>query len=197
MQFRCLSCALVLAMTAFAGDPQAFSVLVERVSGQSWNLADPATIFRAGDEIRFRVRSSEPGFLYILNESERGLRTWIYPPAGAATENRIDNGREYVVPNGEAAFRVGEQPGYDSVYYVLTSVRLPSLPSALPPTERTASKSSLLPRCADGSLRARGLCTDQNAGARRVEPNRQPEWVAKLIPLAGKIFIYELRLAHR
>lgn len=203
---------LAPAEPSSSGGP--ISLLVERASGDEWKQVNASVVFDAGDEIRFRFRSSEPGYLYVLNETGRGERAWLFPPAGAPTENRIEAGQQYTLPAGDAAFRVADQPGYDSVYYILTSVRLPSLPSAVPPIPRPPDRGSLLPRCREGTLRARGVCMDQSAGARRVQDRRRIETIAQLFRAAsprdadqrhspegvhasGKIYIYELRLAHR
>ena len=194
---RCCAQFLVFMAAAWAADSGPMAISVERARGESWEPVDASVVFKGGDEIRFRLRSSEPGFLYILNETGTGERMWIYPAAGSATENRIEPGRDYTIPAGDAAFRVADQPGYDSVYYILTSVRLPSLPSALPPPERTPSKSSLIPRCSESSLRARGLCMDGSAGTRRVQDARKLESISQLIRSSGRIHIYELRVAHR
>lgn len=188
---------LAAAAAGWSADAGPLSITVERARGDAWDAVDPAIVFKAGDEIRFRLRSSEPGFLYILNETGTGERMWIFPGAGSATENRVEPDREYTIPSGDAAFRVADQPGYDIVYYILTSVRLPSLPSAMPPPERPPSKSSLLPRCNESSLRARGVCMDSSAGTRRVQDRRKVDTLSQLIGSSGKIFIYELRLAHR
>ena len=184
-------------VAAWAAETEPMSITVERARADAWDPVDASIVFKGGDEIRFRLRSSEAGYLYILNETASGERMWIFPAAGSATENRLEPGRDYTIPAGDAAFRVADQPGYDSVYYILTSVRLPSMPSALPPPERAPSKSSLIPRCKETTLRARGLCMDSSAGTRRVQDAQKRESIAQLIRTSGKFHIYELRLAHR
>ena len=195
----CMQFVLLLAAvaTAWPADSGPLSIGVERARGDAWDSVDASIVFKGGDEIRFRLRTSEPGFLYILNESGTGERMWIFPLAGNPTENRIEPDRDYTIPSGDAAFRVADQPGYDAIYYILTSVRLPSLPSAMPPPERAPSKSSLIPRCSESSLRARGLCMDSSAGTRLVQDPRKLESISQLIRSSGKVHIYELRLAHR
>lgn len=191
--FRLLS--FVLASACFAADSNPVTVLLERAQGENWLRTEPSVVFSGGDEIRFRVRSGEPGFLYILNETVRGERLWLFPTAGDPSGNQMEAGREITIPSASASFTVAQQPGFESVYFILTTVRLPSLPSAAPPPERPATKSTLLPRCSESSLRARGLCMDGNAGTRSVQDRHRIE---QLIGTAsGKIWIQELRLAHK
>lgn len=201
---RILALAMAVTVSAAAADGP-MSLSVERASGDMWTAVDASTVFRGGDEIRFRLRSTEPGFLYILNETGKGERSWIYPPPGDLHGNRVEAGQEYTIPAGDAAFRVADQPGYDSLYYILTSVRLPGLPSAVPPIERPPANKTLLPRCNEGTLRSRGVCTDGNAGTRPVLDSRRIDTLQQLMgpgvrtgaAQTGKLYIYELRLAHR
>ncbi len=200
--------ALCVAWIALAGAADGpISLSIERAAGEKWNAVDSAIVFQGGDEVRFRFRSTEAGYLYILNESARGERSWIYPRPDDPAGNRIEADRDYIIPPGDAAFRVADEPGYDSLYYILTSVRLPGLPSAMPPVERPPARNTLIPRCSEGTLRARGLCMDNSAGARPVQDARRIETIQRLMrPDAtartgrgesGKLYIYELRLAHR
>lgn len=195
----------ILFPLLLAGSDSPIALSVERATGDRWDTVDSSTVFRGGDEIRFRLRSTEPGYLYILNETAKGERSWIYPPPGDPTGNRIEAERDYTIPQGNASFRVSEKPGYESLYYVLTSVRLPGLPSATPPVERPPSPNTLIPRCHEGTLRARGVCMDGAAGARPVQDTGRIETIQQLLgsgarsgaAKTGKLFIYELRLAHR
>ena len=93
----CVHFVLLLAAvaTAWSADSGPLSIAVERARGEAWDAVDPSIVFDRGDEIRFRLRTSEPGFLYILNETGTGERMWIFPGAGNPTENRIEPDREY------------------------------------------------------------------------------------------------------
>jgi hypothetical protein len=189
-----LRCLTALAATvAFAADP--LIITVERARGEQWERTEPSIVFSGGDEIRFRVRSAEAGYLYILNETVRGERLWLYPVAGDPAGNQITAGREYTIPESNASWTVAAQPGFESVYFILTTVRLPSLPAAAPPAEKAPSRNTLLPRCNEGSLRARGVCLDDTAGMRSVEDRRRIEQL--IGSTSGRIWIQELRLAHK
>jgi hypothetical protein len=185
----------LVCSVALLADAGPVTVTIERARGDDWQQTDPSLVFDGGDQIRFRVRSSEPGYLYILNETIRGERQWLFPTAGDPAGNRLERGRDYMVPETNAVFTVARQPGFESVYFILTTVRLPSLPSAAPAPETPPAENTLLPRCNEGSLRARGVCIDTNAGSRTVRDRRRIEQLTG--SAVGKIFITELRLAHK
>jgi hypothetical protein len=189
---------------------------VERTVAGRWETTDPATVFRAGDEVRFRFRSAVPGYLYVLNETSQGESLWLFPRSDSGTDNRVEGAKEYLVPATEGFFVIPPQAGYDVVYWIV-SPKLLALPTNSGVRSRKLShrSSTLHPRCQEGPLRARGACIDNQAGARPLsdpgalsillgfKPAPAPpaiesgESSVRIAAPSGGLVVYEFRVAHR
>jgi len=168
---------LALASLAAAAQPaqRRLEITVEQRTPSGWNRADPSTVFDNGARLRFRVKSNFPGFLYVMNQGTSGSYTQLFPTAETGSDNRLEPGRETVVPATDGAFAVTGPAGYDIVYWMVTPVELSAgqkrpgyvpLPPPPPPGTRL---DTLKPRCDDTIFRARGECIDREAGPRKVE----------------------------
>lgn len=144
-------------------------VMVELHKNSRWERVDPQTVFHAGDEIRFRFRASQKGYLYVLNSSSDQRTSWVFPRAGSAERSQIEQGVEYLIPAGQGAFEIGGSPGFDRTYWILAPNPIDSTQSFVPTGGNEAS--TLQPRCRTEVLRARGLCVDDRAGP---QPLRNP-----------------------
>lgn len=143
---------------------RSIDITLERGSSEGWQSVNPQTVFRAGDEIRFRFRSTRGGYLYVLNQTSDGSFLWLYPSKATGLSNRIQPGQEYQVPATDGAFRIPPTPGYDTIYWIVSADllrNLPELPDPVPPR-----REALMPRCQGELLRARGRCEDSDAGAK-------------------------------
>jgi len=212
-----LSTAIIFlaGVSAVLGQPASHSVdvTIERTESGAWQAADPRTVFRPKDEVRFQFRSSFDGYLYVLNRSPSGQYIWIYPSRDAGTDNRVQPNRSYVIPSTSGAFSIPESPGFDVVYWILSPTELRDL--SLPEPD-AAAKSTLVPRCQESELRARGNCLDNSAGARvsgslpkslqDTSPLRGRELKVDRTPssshirfagMNGRTLIYEFWIAHR
>ena len=220
------SCALpVLAVAcatmSLAAEPQRIRLTVEREEAPGWRAMNPATVFAPEDRLRFRLTTNFSGFLYVMNQGTGGTYELLFPRTDTGSENRIEAGKEYVVPATEGWFRVAGPAGKDVMYWLVSPVEMPSgyqrLPPPPPPDPNLPS--SMHPRCDDQVLKARGECIDNSAGVRPVERGEKlpsnlsgvagstPRELLFLeekggtvlsskTPLTGPV-IYELRLAHR
>ncbi len=55
--------------------------------------------FRSGDGVRLHVKTSNPVYAYIyLSEGSGGEKAILYPPPGSKENNKIEAGKEYLVP---------------------------------------------------------------------------------------------------
>ncbi len=103
----------------------------------------------------------------------------------------------------EGAFRILGPPGYDVVSWLVSPVAL-GRPAA--PAQHTRPPATLLPRCDDAILKARGDCVDRAAGPRQQSRGLEGELViireknSSVVsvpePPKGPI-VYEFRLAHK
>ncbi|MCX7603408.1 MAG: DUF4384 domain-containing protein [Bryobacteraceae bacterium] len=199
-------------------------IIVERNERGAARRVDPNQVFATGDLVRFRFRATFNGYLYVMNHGTTGSFTLLFPKEETGTMNRIEAGREYLVPMTENGwFRLEGPPGYEVVYWLVSPVRLSDGRSALPvpklPAAAPALNPSITPRCDDTIFRARGECIDHAAGLKPVEKDAAlPENLAPFSGAASREltfvksnrtaavsvsdaseepFIYTLRLAHR
>lgn len=178
-------CALRLGLSLFiAGTvlaqpqqpaPRRMEIQVELRKGEQWVKVDPSTVFEKEAQIRFRVKASFAGYLYVMNQGTGGSYTLLFPREDTGRANRLEAGREYIVPATDGAFRIAGPPGHDIVYWMVTPVELgqsarpPNAYVPLPPPPPPGTKlSTLVPRCDDAVFKARGECLDPKAGPRRV-----------------------------
>jgi putative hemolysin len=190
-------------------------IMLERLDGSTWRTIDPGLVLEQGDRVRFRFHTDFDGFLYVMNQSSSGKYEQLFPREETGQDNRISAGKEYHVPATASAFRIAGPAGYEIVYWLVTPALLTGAPSA----NRPPKPITLIPRCDDTMLRARGECIDNSAGPKLVP--RGEELPANLAGAAGLaprelIFmrqndtavisspaafagpvIYEFRLAHK
>lgn len=167
-----LAVLLLCAVPVFA--QQRLEITIEKREAGAWKLMDPSHVFQDGDQLRFRFKSNQPGFLYVVNEGTSGEQSTLFPSEQSGTENRIEPGREYIIPSTAGAFRVTGPKGYDTVYWVLSPVRIgePARYRPLPPPPAPGKvPANLSPRCDDTVMKARGECVDSGAG---LKPNPVP-----------------------
>ncbi|MGC8881475.1 MAG: DUF4384 domain-containing protein [Bryobacteraceae bacterium] len=202
--------------------PKRIEIIVERNERGTARRVDPNQVFSTGDLVRFRFRASFNGYLYVMNHGTTGSFTLLFPKEETGTMNRIEAGREYLVPMTENGwFRLEGPPGYEIVYWLVSPVRLSEGRDrvAMPKLPAPALNPSITPRCDDTIFRARGECIDHAAGLKPVDKNAAlPE---NLAPFSGSAsreltfvksnrsaavsvaddseepFLYTLRLAHR
>jgi hypothetical protein len=204
--------------------PKRIEIVVERSERGEARRADPSQVFRTGDLVRFRFRATFNGYLYVMNHASSGSFVLLFPKEETGTMNRIEAGREYLVPMTDNGwFRLEGPPGYEVVYWLVSPVRLSDGHSALSvpklPAPAPHLNPSITPRCDDTIFRARGECIDHAAGLKPLDKNATlPENLAGFSGAASREltfvksnksaavavqddseepFLYTLRLAHR
>lgn len=203
--------------------PHRMELVLERRQGTQWRPVDPGSVFRNGDYVRFRYRTNFDGYLYVMNHGTGGAFSRLFPREDTGLDNRVQAGKEYLVPATDGAFRVEGPPGHDVIYWVITPLETAAehkhAPLPPPPPPGSPLRQSLKPRCDDVILRARGECVDGSAGPKAVAQAQQlPEnikpyagdeskelvffkkenayVVSSPVPLTGPV-VYEFRLAHQ
>ena len=165
---------LLLAASVALMAQQRLEITIEKREAGAWKIMDPGHVFADGDQLRFRFKSNQPGFLYVINEGTSGEQSTLFPSEQAGANNKIEPGQEYVIPSTSGAFRVTGPKGYDTVYWVLSPIRIgePAKYKPLPPPPAPGKvPANLTPRCDDIVLKARGECVDAGAG---LKPNNVP-----------------------
>jgi hypothetical protein len=196
-------------------------ITLERLDGGTWRSIDPALVLAQDDRVRFRFRTNFDGYLYVMNQSTSGRYEQLFPREETGQDNRISSKREYQVPATSTAFRIAGPPGYETVYWLVTPARLTDAPPRLtaPPQPSPAKTPTLIPRCDDAVLHARGDCIDHSAGPKLVPRSadlpqnlasqadsaqrdllfiqqKDTAVIATSAPLTGPV-IYQFRLAHK
>jgi len=219
--FALIALAATGATPSFGAEPQRIRLTVERADASGWRAMNPATVFAPNERLRFRLTTNFSGFLYVMNQGTAGTYELLFPRTDTGSDNRVEAGKEYVVPATEGWFRVGGPAGQDMMYWLVSPVELPRGYQRLPPPppHDSGARSSLRPRCDDTVFKARGECVDNSAGVRPVQPGEKlPSNLSGVAgatprellfleekggtvlsskqPLTGPV-IYELRLAHR
>ena len=142
----------------------------------------PTHVFQTGDVIRLRLTSHFDGFLYMMDQGSSGQFSTVFPSVAAGSDNRIAEGKSYLVPaTTDGWFELTGPPGFDVFYFLISPAALttPATSSFVAP----GPVSSLRPRCNDAVFRARGECVDISAGP--VAVPRDAPLPAPLAPIAG------------
>lgn len=209
----------VLAPVALLAQTQSMEIVLERHDSGAWQTIEPGLVLGQGDLVRFRFRATFDGYLYVINSGTSGSQSLLFPGAETGRDNRVQAGKDYFVPSTGASFKVAGPAGHDVVYWLVSPVPLEGNPAAaLGRTPSRKPTGTLVPRCDQTIMRARGLCIDSSAGPRNVGADEQlPEVFSsapkltrrELIIVQGKDrtrvsssgkltgpIVYEYRLAH-
>ena len=157
---------LALAQSA-AGDHR-LEILLERRDQQTWRVSEPGEVLEQGNEVRFRLTSNLDGRLFAYNRAPDGEARLIFPNDESETDNRITSGREFLLPE-DGSFAIDGPAGHEVIYWVVSPEderEPPVLISQLLGPSRPVPP-RLTPSCDDTVLRARGVCTDNRAGAQQ------------------------------
>ncbi len=214
--------AAVCIWPAAAQQPVAkprIEVTLERFAQGRWNQIEPGLVLARGDRVRFRFLANFDGYLYVTASMTSGTSSLLFPSSDTGSDNRIEAGKDYLVPATQAWFRIDGPPGHDVTYWIVSPVPLGQPGQYVPPAPGPRRPPGrLTPRCDDAFLRARGECVDSSAGLKtpdkggllprsidavaRKAPGdplvlrrESGTVVASPAPLSGPI-VYEFRIAH-
>ncbi len=144
-----------------AGEPSGavIKVSLERNEDSRWTAVNPKLVLNHGDRIRLRFSSALAGNLYVWNVDSAGNSERLLAQA-------VDGGQTYTIPTGDAWFTIDGPPGFDVVHFILTRNPLSESQQSQTGDQLRATKpDTLVPRCRDSLLKARGVCSDDRAGA--------------------------------
>ncbi len=227
---RLLLCIAMLWITAGTGSAPAadsapnslISIVLEKKNGDAAQSVDPGHVFDSGDTVRFRLQPSVDAYLYVLDLNTSGKYEVLFPRAETGSDNRIEHGKEYLLPaTQDGWFEIAGPAGHEKLYFVmsplaLTTGQLENAPKSMPP--QGTAPPSMKPRCNDGIFKARGECVDSTAGPKPVSPGEKlpralnetangasrdlkftkksaASVVSSSAPLSGPV-VYEFLLAH-
>jgi hypothetical protein len=181
-----------------------------------WQSVDVHTVFRNKDQIRFRFKTSFPGYLRVVNQSSDGQTTSLFPFGDSKQPSAVEANVDYVIPAGNGSFVVGGKPGFDLTDWVVSSV---PLDGDWQPAAFSDEPGTLLPKCQEGELKGRRSCVDNHAGPAPISNSRDESLrsspdapliahdlnfrtrdLSALISVpdvSRKTVVYEFRVAHR
>jgi len=211
-----LACAQTHTMTQGA---HRMELQLERLDGDMWHTIDPGLVLDQGDRVRFRFRTNFDGYLYVMNQSTSGKYEQLFPRSETGRDNHVGAGKDYQIPATSTVFRIAGPPGHEIVYWLVTPALLDEgAAHPAPPPAKTTTPLTLIPRCDDAILHARGDCIDTSAGPKLVPRGaelpqnlaaagagsrdlmflRQKDTavISSSEPLGGPV-LYEFHLAHR
>ncbi len=221
LQLMVITGAAVLSCSAQqSGQDLQMRIVLEQQAGSAFRVVSPQHVFKTGDMIRFRIRSSSDGFLYVSDRAASGKYSELFPANGADSDNRLEHGKDYRIPAASHSwFRIEKPAGYETIFFTFTSSPLLRRNETGPTTDYVkplpqAFPAELIPRCDDALFRARGECLDVNAGPGAVPAGAlagsdaltprdvtivQGPDVSVVTPATpgDSPIIYEFRIAHR
>ena len=192
-----------------AKGPHRMELTLERLQTGSWAAIAPTQVLNIGDRVRFRFKTNFSGYLYVMNAGTSGDYSRLFPAPETGEQNRIEAGKEYLVPATQGSFRIAGPPGQDILTWMVTPAALgdgakPYKP--LPPPPKPGSvPPSMTPRCDDAIFKSRGDCIDTSAGAKPGNAasrelvfmlQEKKSVVSSPVPLKEPV-VYEFRLAHK
>ena len=163
-------------------------VVLERKAGEEWRTTDPGLVLQQNDEVRFRVSGNFDGYLYVMNLNTSGQYGLLFPRADTGQANKIETGKQYLIPATEGWFRITGPAGYETVFWLVSPVELRQEPTdskpsflPLPAPQSGRPPGHLLPRCDDSIFKARGDCIDTSAGPKKIdEAENLPENLSRI-----------------
>lgn len=210
--------AVVSCCAQPSGQEIQMRIVLEERTGSAFRIVSPQHVFKTGDMIRFRVRSSSDGYLYVSNRGASGKFTELYPLPGTGTDNRLERDRDYRIPSAARSwFRIEKPAGYETVFFTFTYSQVrggSNVAPVLPKPIEQGVPAELIPRCDDALFRARGECLDVNAGPSAVPAGTlkgsealTPRDITIIAGPDGSVvspngpgntpIVYEFRIAHR
>lgn len=181
-------------------------ITLERREGNAWKVIDPALVLAANDRVRFKLRTNFKGYLYVTNQSTSGNSTLLFPREDTGSMNRIESGKDYVVPATSGAFRVEGPEGYDVVSWLVSPVALDNPQHAAGMNTQPETPAKMSPRCDDTIFKARGDCVDPAAGPKTSQQSsaqdliiireKKHSVISAPSALSGPV-VYQFHLAHR
>src|SRR5688572_4912379 len=106
-----------------ASSPSAnrIEIVLERHVNGLWQPVDSRLVLEQNDLVRFRVRTNFSGYLYVTNLSTSGRYEVLFPTAEAGQDNKILEGRDYLIPStSQGSFRITGPAGQEVVYWLIS-----------------------------------------------------------------------------
>ena len=163
------SLALLLPPAALCAQqakaPEGLVIHLEQLRNDKVVPVRPEHVFDKDDVLRFRLKSGMDGFVYVVDHQSSGEYTVLLPSAATTAGNNVSSNSEFYVPSpGDGWFQVSGAAGFDTIYFLLSPVKLDVSTAEQKSKQQEKLPDSMLPRCNDAIFQARGECIDSSAG---------------------------------
>lgn len=165
-----IASALLVTLSALAqqpvlAPPGGLVIRLEQLRNDKVIPVRPEHVFATDDVLRFRLKSATDGFVYVVDHATSGEYTVLFPANDLAGNNAVRVDTEFYVPSPEEGwFQVGGVAGFDTVYFLLSPVKLAVSSANTKSKQQEKLPENMLPRCNDSIFQARGECVDSSAG---------------------------------
>lgn len=144
---------------------EGLTIHLEQLRNEKVVPVRPEHVFSKDDVVRFRLNSTTDGYIYVVNHSTSGDYTVLFPAGDTMATNNVHGETEFYVPTPDVGwFQVSGAAGFDTVYFLMSPVKLAVSGAQAQTKQQDRVPSSLLPRCNDAIFKARGECIDDTAG---------------------------------
>lgn len=141
------------------------AIRLEQLRNEKVIPVRPEHVFAKDDVLRFRLKSTMDGYVYVVDYATSGEYTVLFPSSTASAGNDVHSDAEFYVPTPDTGwFQVGGEAGFDTIYFLLSPVKLAVSTAETKPKAGEKLPPSMLPRCNDKIFQARGECIDDSAG---------------------------------
>ncbi|MGI4853965.1 MAG: DUF4384 domain-containing protein [Janthinobacterium lividum] len=154
-----------LAQQPATAPPGGLVIRLEQLRNDKVIPVRPEHVFGTDDVLRFRLKSATDGFVYVVDHATSGDYTVLFPANDLAGNNAVRGETEFYVPSPEEGwFQVGGAAGFDTIYFLLSPIKLAVSSTQTRSKQQEKLPDNLLPRCNDTIFQARGECVDSTAG---------------------------------
>src|SRR5262249_27668668 len=188
--------------------------ILQYKSGSLWAV-DPATEFKAGDQIKVTFKGNFDGYVYIVNITPGGKKRILFPKSDS--DNRILKDKIYNLPDGNDVIAFDEEKGVEVLQVYMSRERIKVFDEALKNAEGEvgASADSVATELsAKEANHQQGGISEESASAvsgiraRKIilAPSRDKEKENVAIPedekgkpaklSSGDVAVFEIRLKH-
>jgi len=82
---------------------------------------------KSGDGLKIAFQTNREAFVYCLLLDSQGKGSVIFPMEGIATSNRVQGGRDVVIPPGEDWFFLDQNTGTETIYVLASLGSMPEI----------------------------------------------------------------------
>ena len=135
-----------------------FSFLAQRqMADGTWaevRVKDGA-VLRSGDQFQISVRADRDCHAYVINQDGSG-KVYVLFPHEQAISNKLDGGREYILPDRELFYELDDVVGLETFYLAASPTPMADLEWIVERTQKLGEGTSGMVVLLDGTMRTRG-----------------------------------------